>query len=851
MKNNIRKLTLTALMASAMTSVSFAQDSEEIVELQAYVVQGVEDFAARAVEGVTPVSFSTVDVEQMQMELGSRDLPMVLETTPSVYASQDGGGAGDARINVRGFNQRNVAVLINGIPQNDMENGWVYWSNWDGVADTAESVQVQRGMSNVNLATPSVGGTLNIITNPAGQNMGGVFKQEFGSGNFLKTSVTAHTGLMLNDKLAVSAALIRKTGDGIIDKTWTDAWAYYVGATYVINDQNRLDFTFLGAPQRHGQNLYDHNVAEYDQDFARKIGADPASFDTYPEQGRDWNENWSPITKAYKGKQSFNGKTESRYADDYIMERENYFHKPLASLNWAWEPSDALSVYTAFYWSGGEGGGTGTYYVSRAPDGTRYPYGRQISFRGDVKGFGAYQYDAQANYDQNVSNPDGNSTSILRNSVNVQNTWGAISKATYTVSDELVIEAGLDWRSAWAKHYREVRDLLGGQYFWESNAVNDNWDNEGPMGGFTKVYLGDKIAYNTKNTIDWLGAYVQAEYTNDKWTAFGMFGTSSIEYGHTNYFKTNTGLPGGGDVEVNPDAISGYQTKGGVLYNVTDEVAFYANAGHYDNAPILDGIIDDSASIANPDPKNEKFTNFEVGVNYSNKAGTLAINADVYSTKWEDRTVTRTVDISQDEQGLATITGLNQEHAGVEIEGTYMPTEQWRFDAAVSLNKWEYSNDVSSRVRSYDNPNDSYDLNLYLDGLKVGDAPQKQFVLRSTYKPFDGFSASLVGKWNGEFYAEFNPEDRDDANDRAQSWETPDFWVWDLHLNYNTTYETSWAVLDVTYFVHVFNLMDETYINEATDNDGYNAFDFDHDADDAGVKLGLPRNFNAGVKIRF
>ena len=836
MKNNIRKLTLTALMATAMTSVSFAQDSEEIVELQAYVVQGVEDFASRAVEGVTPVSFSTVDVEQMQMELGSRDLPMVLETTPSVYASQDGGGSGDSRINVRGFNQRNVAVLINGIPQNDMENGWVYWSNWDGVADTAESVQVQRGMSNVNLATPSVGGTLNIITNPAGQNLGGVFKQEFGSGNFLKTSVTAHTGMMLDDKLAVSAAIIRKTGDGIIDKTWTDAWAYYVGASYIINEQNRLDFTFLGAPQRHGQNSYDHNVAEYDQDFARKLGADPASFEDYPEMGRDWNENWSPLTKDYKGKQYFNGGTESRYEDDYVMERENYFHKPLASLNWAWEPSDDLSVYTAFYWSGGEGGGTGNYGSTKK------------FYNGEYPGvFGDYQFSAQKTYENNLTG-NGRAFGILRNSVNVQNTWGAITKATYTVNDNLVIEAGLDWRSAWAKHYREVRDLLGGEYFLEYNSNNDNYQNDS---GTTKVFQGDKIAYDTKNTIDWVGAFVQAEYTTDKWTAFGMFGTSSIEYGHTNYFKTVDGSVGGDYATVNPDAISGYQTKGGVLYNVTDEVALYVNAGHYDSAPILDGIIDDSASIANPDPKNEKFTNFEVGVNYSNKAGTLAINADVYSTKWEDRTVTRTVDITQDEDGLATITGLNQDHMGVEIEGTYMPNDQWRFDAAVSLNKWEYVNDVHAVVRSYDNPNDSYDLNLYLDGLKVGDAPQKQFVLRSTYKPFAGFSASLVGKWNGEFYAEFNPEDRDDANDRAQSWETPDFWVWDLHLNYHTTYETSWTVLDVTYFVHVFNMMDETYINEATDNDGYNAWDFDHDADDAGVKLGLPRNFNAGVKIRF
>ena len=600
MNNNIRKLTLTALLAASTTVASYAQDAEgDIIELEAYVVKGMEDFAARAVEGETPVSFSTVDVEQMQMELGSRDLPMVLETTPSVYASEDGGGAGDSRINVRGFNQRNVAVLINGIPVNDMENGWVYWSNWDGVSDVSQSIQVQRGMSNVNLATPSVGGTLNIITDPAGQDLGAIIKQEFGSGNFMKTSVTANTGLILNDSFALTAAVVRKTGDGVIDKTWTDAWAYYIGATYIINEQNRLDFTLLGAPQRHGQNSYDHNLAEYDQDFARKLGADPASFEDYPEMGRLWNENWSPIEPSYNGSQYFNDDTHERYGDNYVMERENYFHKPLASLNWNLDISEDVNLYTAIYWSGGEGGGSGTYGS----------VGRY--YNGEFPGlFGDYQFSAQRTLERNLAN-GAESRGILRNSVNVQDTIGAISKLSWVVSENLEIQAGIDWRSAWAKHWREVRDLLGGQYFREYNSNNDNYQNDD---GSTIVYLGDKIAYNTKNTIDWVGAYVQGEYKKDKWNAFAMFGTSSIEYGHTNYFRTVTGLPGAANVKVNPDSISGYQTKAGLMYDINEDVSVYVNAGYYDNAPILDGVIDDSASIANPDPKNEKFSNFEVGV---------------------------------------------------------------------------------------------------------------------------------------------------------------------------------------------------------------------------------------------
>ena len=140
-------------------------------------MSALEVLASRADE-TTPVAYTTINKAEMEVRLGSQDIPMILNTTPSVYATGQGGGAGDARINVRGFNQRNVAVMINGVPQNDMENGWVYWSNWDGVGDATSSIQMQRGLSAVNLATPSIGGTMNIITDPAAMEKGGKFKQE-------------------------------------------------------------------------------------------------------------------------------------------------------------------------------------------------------------------------------------------------------------------------------------------------------------------------------------------------------------------------------------------------------------------------------------------------------------------------------------------------------------------------------------------------------------------------------------------------------------------------------------------------------------------------------------------------
>ena len=130
--------------------------------------------------------------------------------------TQTGGGDGDVRINIRGFNQRNVAVMIDGVPMNDMENGWVYWSNWFGLDGLTRTIQVQRGLGASKLALPSVGGTINIITKGIDSKEGGRIKQEIGNGNSLRTSFAYTTKDFKIGKLIL---LPFKRSDGLIDQT--------------------------------------------------------------------------------------------------------------------------------------------------------------------------------------------------------------------------------------------------------------------------------------------------------------------------------------------------------------------------------------------------------------------------------------------------------------------------------------------------------------------------------------------------------------------------------------------------------------------------------------------------------
>ena len=91
------------------------QDQTLDFKLKTILLNEVQVVADVAIERETPVAFSTIPIKKINEELASQDIPMILNSTPGVYATQSGGGDGDARITIRGFNQRNVAVMIDGI----------------------------------------------------------------------------------------------------------------------------------------------------------------------------------------------------------------------------------------------------------------------------------------------------------------------------------------------------------------------------------------------------------------------------------------------------------------------------------------------------------------------------------------------------------------------------------------------------------------------------------------------------------------------------------------------------------------------------------------------------------------
>jgi hypothetical protein len=511
---------LTGLMF-LMVSTAFAQKkkaNDTINQLQEIVVRSsVVDVAK---DRKTPVAVSTIKAAEIQEKLGSQEFPEILANTPSVYATKAGGGFGDSRINIRGFDQKNIAVLINGVPVNDMENSSVYWSNWAGLSDVTSAMQVQRGLGSSKLAISSVGGTINVVTRSADMKQGGSVSVGVANDNYTKKAISYSTGVMKNG-LSTSILLSQTAGDGYIDGTKFEGGNYFIGIGYKVNAKNDLEFTITGAPQWHNQRSNAPTIAQF------------IKYGQNGEPNRRYNSDWGTLNGV-----------------EYNF-RTNYYHKPIASLNWDYKITDKVKLSTVVYGSWGRGGGSngaggvrgnlfnadvlrradgsinvdliqawntgassvriGSTDYTRTRTGTDFRNSSNTGRSGSGTTSSPYVYNTEAGISK-IS------------SINSHNWYGGVMNLNTKLSERFTLDFGVDARTYRGIHYQNIVDLLGSANYSDKTDLNNPSrllrttyaarPNLNPF--FNLDYQSAKINYNNDGLVNWYGAFTQLEYSADK-----------------------------------------------------------------------------------------------------------------------------------------------------------------------------------------------------------------------------------------------------------------------------------------------------------------------------------------------
>ncbi len=734
-----------------------------------------------AIDRKTPVAVSTIKSADIERKLGSQEFPEVLESTPGVYATKSGGGFGDGRINLRGFNSENVAVMINGVPVNDMENGRVYWSNWAGLSDVTSAMQVQRGLGASKVAVPSIGGTINILSKTSDVQKGGNIIASTGNDGYQKYGFTLSTGLMDNG-LAATVSFAKIEGEGYVDGTQFKGFNYFVNLSKEINDNHKLSFTSFGAPQRHGQRQ------------------NRSTIDTYrnAESGNRFNPDWG-------------------YKDGQVTHIEdNFYHKSQTSLNHYWTMSDVSSLSTAVYASFGTGGGGGTAGTNRDLFSVRL-------------GGSDQPVDLDNIVEINRANGALGSEAILRASRNDHEWYGVLSTFKTKVSDNLDLIAGVDWRTYTGKHFREVTDLLGGEYYFDDNNVNN------PNAALS---VGDKMGYNNDGQVGWLGFFGQLEYGTDNFNAFVSTSIQKTSYQRIEYFLYDLSTEAGRDLATSDKInLNGYSLKGGANFKLDDVQNVFANIGYFERPAIFTAVFNGyNNTKINADAENEKVFSMELG--YGLRGEKFAANVNLYRTQWNDRTFTRNIRATEPgaEDYTANLLGVNALHQGVEFDFTYKYSNKLNFTGMLSLGDWKWDNDLDDVPVFDENQNEVDRISLPIQGLRVSDAAQTTAALGMLYKFWDKTSITLDYNYFADLYARIDVLNYANASTRpTDSWKAPNYSTMDASLRHGFKV----GDFDTTLTVRVNNLLDTDYIADAID------------ASDPLVYFGFGRTFSLSAKIKF
>ena len=842
-------------------------------KLKTVLLNEVQVVADIARDRETPVAFSTIPMKQINEELASQDIPMVLNSTPGVYATQSGGGDGDARITIRGFNQRNVAVMIDGIPVNDMENGWVYWSNWFGLDAVTSNIQIQRGLGASKIAIPSVGGTMNILTKGTGNKAGGIVKQSIGSFGKLRTSVGYNSGRMENGWGFTLAGSYKK-GNGFVDETWSEGFFYYAKVQKEIGN-HILSFSAMGAPQKHGQRSYKSDIATYDTSFARSLG-DTSDFSSrIVNKGINYNKHWG-----FLDRWTIDSNGDTLHNRETLNTKQNYYHKPQFSLRDFWTVNDKFYISNILYASIGNGGGTG--------------------LSGNTNNYdGIGQYNLQQAYNSNSNNIDAlysdtenKAGTYLRSSINNHYWYGGLSTLNYQLTDNTSLSSGLDMRYYKGEHYREVYDLLGADY--AIDASNGLQSSEVKR-------VGDKVGYNNDGIVKWSGVFSQMEYSNGMLSTFFNISASNSAYKRIDYFRKkdlvlddttyfealgtsvatelefdeNGNLVGANKTMVldtvfhngvaytmnSPEAklaettwkwIRGFTIKSGANFNLDEYNNVFINLGYISKAPRFNNVYYYDNSLFR-DIKNEIVQALEGG--YSYRSSKFSANLNGYYTLWQNKPSNGGVTVLVDDVSYrANINGMDALHKGIEMDFSYKILSNLGFEGLVSLGDWKWMS--SDTVRFLDDNNNpitddfgneiiaSFDA----DGVHVGDAAQTQFGFSVRYEPSYNSYIKLRSTYFANYYADFDPLSLNGANAGRESWEIPSYNLIDLHAGYKFKISQK-TKMDIK--LSILNLFDEMYISDAQNNDPYNASYQDFDAKSAGVFFGLGRRINLSAKFTF
>ncbi|GJM32243.1 MAG: TonB-dependent receptor [Saprospiraceae bacterium] len=711
---------------------------------------------------IPTITLAAEDVDQDEVP----NISGILTSSRDVFINTAAFTFGRARFRIRGYENLNSNLYMNGIPVNDLESGGVYWSQWGGLNDVTRNRTNSVGLSPVSFGIASVGGASSIDTRASYQRK--QLRVSYAAANTTyrnRVMATWSTGMMPNGWAVTLSGSHRWAEEAYIPGTFYDAYAYFLSVDRKLGDKHLLNLTAFGAPIKRGksgagtQELFDLSGSNY------------------------YNPNWG-----YQNGEKRNARVANT-------------HQPMVILRHDWTPSDDFTMTTSASYQTGRNGGTALdWYNARDP---RPDYYRRLPSYIDNEQAVLVEQRLRENPErlqldwdrmyavnrhsygtiENANGIEGNTVSGLRAQYVIEDRRydsDRINFSTamqYNASDKLTLNGGLIYQYFKGDNFKVLEDLLGADFyldidkFAEFDAAGDNDFIQNDLNNPNRILKeGDVFGYHYENHLRKGSAWAQAQLSLRKLDFFVGGDVASVKFWRNGLVR-NGKFPNNSLGESEKTDFFDYNVKAGVTYKIDGRNYLILNGAYGLRAPFTREVYlsPRTRNSVSPFLEQEKIVSIEGG--YQLKSPNAKVRLMGYYTRFEDQLFNRSFYLDNATQGGTSggfvnyfMHNIDTRHMGVEIAGEIAVTSSLKVSAVAALGQYIYlnrpnvtfflDNETSELVNS---------RKVYIKNFNVPGTPQTAYSLGLSYRSKNYWFANLNFNYYDDIWIDFYPERRTDA----------------------------------------------------------------------------------------
>lgn len=686
-------------------------------------LQGQEDSLDRNLLPNATIPLVTLSASDLEADEESQDISGLLQASRDIFTSTAGYTFGSARFRVRGYDSENMTVMINGMPVNDRESGRAFWSGWGGLNDVTRYQEINTNISSGQHHFGGIGGSTNMDTRASGFRKGSQVTYSLANRSYRnRLMFTSNTGMMKNGWAFTVSGSRRWAQEGYVEGTFYDAWSYFVSAEKKINDKHSLVFTGFGSPTISGR-------------------PGVATQEAYDLAGTNY---YNP----YWGYQ--NG--EKRNA------RVNHYHQPMLILGHYWKLNPKTQVNQAVSYTFGRGGGTALEWYDAAdprpdyyrnlPSYYQVEYPEQFAYY--TRQWEENETFRQLDWDQfyfangknlytvqNANGIEGNNITgnrakyIVEQRRNDKQHLMYNANLRHSLSDKVMISAGLNLSQFKGHNYKVVDDLLGAD-FWVDVDKYAERDFQDPVSANSDIRTpnrvvkeGDIFGYDYDANINQADVFAMIETKGRRIDLYAALQGSSTNFWRTGNMQ-NGKFPDQSLGDGEKHSFLNYGIKAGADYKITGRHFITANLMYMTRAPYFRNAY---ISSRTRDQVVEGLDNEQIqggDISYLFRGSRLKLRLTGYYTEFNDGIWARSFYHEELNSFVNYVmNGVDQIRTGIEfgVEANLTPTIT--ASLVVAEGDYIYNSRPEVFIAQDNNPEEIIaSREVYLKNYKVGGMPE-------------------------------------------------------------------------------------------------------------------------------